>query len=89
MPVPTNVLIALNGVALATTATTPPDLNTLALLTQIVELAVNIPPAYLAASTSTTKVLTVLPTANGTSITADSYGELNRQVATPPLSVGM
>jgi len=89
MPVPTNLLAALNGIALATTTQVPPDLGTLAMVEKLAIMAVGISPTYLAASTSATQVITLTPQANGNSATDDTYQDLNRQVATPPKNLGM
>ena len=90
MPCPTNLLNALNGVALAATATTPPDTETLALVQQVLWEVVGIPSSYLAAATSTTQVLInagyITQYYNNTS---DTYQQLNKQVVTPPKNLGM
>ena len=90
MPVPTTVLAALNGVALAETATVPPDTETLALCQQMLFDGYGIPASYLGASTSGTQVLKnagyLTQYVNNT---ADTYTQLNAQVATPPKNIGM
>lgn len=98
MTVPTNLLAAANGLAVAAYGLAPPDQATMGLLQEIVNLAALIPASYVATGTSATQVLKVNTIASNSvasggspneNLTFDTTSAIVKGTSINPLSLGV